>query len=353
VWDVTPAGLGGEGAYSIGGTPYLFTIDPEGEYVFGARSGDRAGAVMVDAESGSIVQDYPFVVSFPHAPLPNATFTRIFGSHSESRNGLILDAESGEILHQWKCLTPREVSPSGDVAVLDGQLRCDRDAGATFSRVIDLESGEVLLDLGERVIVNAMFSPLSTDDSVGLLVINARNSEIELYSLPDLEKIGELTAAEYGSAFFLRVHLDPESKYLGIGAGGGVVGVVDLQAVSNGESMFEALALHVEGHKTNVTQVTPTSSGLAVSAGFDGFYRVWDIESGERLFEIRVPDLRDPASAYWTNDGQVLGYEDASGYIRLTSVDVDEVLAQARAALTRSLTDDECRQYLHTDGCVD
>jgi hypothetical protein len=102
-----------------------------------------------------------------------------------------------------------------------------------------------------------------------------------------------------------------------------------------------------------VPLVIPTSTGLAVSAGFDGFYRVWDIESGERLYEIRVPGLDDPPSAFWTNDGQGLGYEDASGFIRLTSVDVDEVLAQARAALTRSLTDDECRQYLHTDGCVD
>jgi WD40 repeat protein len=148
------------------------------------------------------------------------------------------------------------------------------------------------------------------------------------------------------------VHIDPESEYLGIGAVGGVVGVVDLEAVAGGASMYEALVLHIEGHKGNVTQVSPTSSGLVVSAGFDGFYRVWDVETGERLFEIRAPGLRDAASAYWTNDGQTLGYEDASGFIRLTSVDVDEVIAQARAALTRSLTDDECRQYLHTDGCV-
>jgi WD40 repeat protein len=307
---------------------------------------------MVDAESGSIVQDYTFVVSFPYAPLPNATFTRIFGSHSESRNGVILDAESGEILHQWKCLTPREVSPSGALAVLDGQLACDQGKGATFSRVVDLESGQVLLDLGTREITNAMFSPLDTDDSSGFLVVNARNSEIELYSMPELEKVGEMTALEYGN-LFLRVHIDPESEYLGIGAVGGVVGVVDLEAVAGGASMYEALVLHIEGHKGNVTQVSPTSSGLVVSAGFDGFYRVWDVETGERLFEIRAPGLRDAASAYWTNDGQTLGYEDASGFIRLTSVDVDEVLAQARAALTRSLTDDECTQYLHTDGCVD
>jgi hypothetical protein len=37
----------------------------------------------------------------------------------------------------------------------------------------------------------------------------------------------------------------------------------------------------------------------------------------------------------------------------VTPLDTMEVVAQARAALTRFLADDECRQYLPTDGCVD
>ncbi|MGH3649453.1 MAG: AfsR/SARP family transcriptional regulator, partial [Acidimicrobiia bacterium] len=41
------------------------------------------------------------------------------------------------------------------------------------------------------------------------------------------------------------------------------------------------------------------------------------------------------------------------GVLRFTPLDTDEVIGQARAALTRELTDDECRQYLHTDGCQD
>ncbi|CAN5870553.1 hypothetical protein BH23ACT4_BH23ACT4_11830 [soil metagenome] len=350
VWDLTPAGLGGEDAYSIGGTPSRFSIDPEGEYVFASRLG--GGAALVEIGSGSIVQEYPLEVSFPFVPWANAPISRTFGTHSDTGNGVILDADSGEILHEWECLTPRVVSPSGALAVLDGQLACTPDEGATFSRVVDLESGQVLLDLGERVIMDGEFSPRALGEDGGYLVINAQDLEIELYSLPELEKVGEMDASEYGNAF-LQLHIDPQSKYLGLGAVGGVVGVVDLQAVSNGQSMFDALVLHAEGHKSNVIQVRSTSSGVVVSAAFDGFYRVWDIGTGERLFEIRAPGLGDPRSAFWTNDGQTLGYQDASGHIRLTSVDAGDVVAQARAALTRSLTDAECRQYLHTDGCVD
>jgi hypothetical protein len=96
-----------------------------------------------------------------------------------------------------------------------------------------------------------------------------------------------------------------------------------------------------------------TSDGIAASAGFDGFYRVWDTETDEMLFEIREPAIVGQGAARFTWDGSQLAYEDARGNIRFTPLDTMEAIAQARATLTRSLTDDECQQYLHTDGCED
>jgi hypothetical protein len=33
------------------------------------------------------------------------------------------------------------------------------------------------------------------------------------------------------------------------------------------------------------------------------------------------------------------------------ALDLDELVAMAERGLTRNLTDDECRQYLHTERC--
>lgn len=37
------------------------------------------------------------------------------------------------------------------------------------------------------------------------------------------------------------------------------------------------IALDIDSHKAGIPQIRVSRNGLAVSAGFDGFYRVWNI----------------------------------------------------------------------------
>jgi hypothetical protein len=39
--------------------------------------------------------------------------------------------------------------------------------------------------------------------------------------------------------------------------------------------------------------------------------------------------------------------------VRVWALDIDDLLEIARQNVTRSLTDEECRQYLHVDACPD
>ncbi len=39
------------------------------------------------------------------------------------------------------------------------------------------------------------------------------------------------------------------------------------------------------------------------------------------------------------------------GMVRVWALDIDDLLAIAQQKVTRSLTEDECRQYLHVDAC--
>ncbi len=49
-------------------------------------------------------------------------------------------------------------------------------------------------------------------------------------------------------------------------------------------------------------------------------------------------------------DGSLLAAQDCDG-VRVWTLDIDELLAIARTNVTRSLTSEECRQYLHVDPC--
>jgi WD40 repeat protein len=50
-------------------------------------------------------------------------------------------------------------------------------------------------------------------------------------------------------------------------------------------------------------------------------------------------------------DGSRLASVSADGSVRVWVLDLDELVDIAERGLTRTLTDDECRQYLHTDEC--
>lgn len=113
-----------------------------------------------------------------------------------------------------------------------------------------------------------------------------------------------------------------------------------------------AVALSQGGHKANVPYAQPTSDGRVLTAGHEGFYRMWSIETGELLWEIRSGFGGFGAVTIPRSESQVF-YQSAGLTLLSTPLESNDVIERARASLTRDLTDDECRQYLDTDGCVD
>ena len=50
-------------------------------------------------------------------------------------------------------------------------------------------------------------------------------------------------------------------------------------------------------------------------------------------------------------DGSKLASVSGDGTVRVWALDLDDLIEIARDKLTRTLTDDECQQYLHVDRC--
>ena len=56
-------------------------------------------------------------------------------------------------------------------------------------------------------------------------------------------------------------------------------------------------------------------------------------------------------SVTFSPDGNELASVGADGVVRVWALDRDDLVEIAERKVTRSLTDAECRQYLHVDAC--
>jgi WD40 repeat protein/DNA-binding SARP family transcriptional activator len=105
-------------------------------------------------------------------------------------------------------------------------------------------------------------------------------------------------------------------------------------------------------HSGSVTYAafSPDGSRLA-TASRDGTIRVWD-PYADAPAQLVLRGHAGPVGAVaFSPDGSRLASASEDGTVRVWALDLDELVDVAERGLTRSLTDDECRQYLHTEKC--
>jgi len=107
----------------------------------------------------------------------------------------------------------------------------------------------------------------------------------------------------------------------------------------------------LEGNTGGVMDLAFSADGSRLAtASLDGTVRIWDPSSGERLLTLRGHDALVTSVAF-SPDGSRLASVGAEGVVRVWSLDLDELVDIAENELTRTLTDVECRQYLHRQRC--
>jgi hypothetical protein len=79
---------------------------------------------------------------------------------------------------------------------------------------------------------------------------------------------------------------------------------------------------------------------------------VFDARSGAALQEFRHRAAVEVFKVVFSPDGSMLASWADDG-TRVWALDIDDLLEIARANVTRSLSDVECRQYLHVAACSD
>jgi WD40 repeat protein/DNA-binding SARP family transcriptional activator/class 3 adenylate cyclase len=94
---------------------------------------------------------------------------------------------------------------------------------------------------------------------------------------------------------------------------------------------------------------SPDGSRLA-STSDDGTVRLWDSGSGEQLLDLPGHPTA-VRSVSFSRDGSQLASAGTDGAVRVWALDLNDLIEIAQSELTRSLSDEECRRYLHVPTC--
>lgn len=349
IWDVTPAGPPALGAVTTTtGNAYGIHISPDGNHLAvyttppgGFELFDLATKRVVATLDGQLVD---WIYGFR---VPSPDFSLIGSLQSDGTSSVRRLPGLDVVLEMEPCTSPVAFSPDNTLVVVSAYI-CQfgvedlpTDAPRT-SRVIEVDTGRTRFEIPTSNLWSAVFVPSMTGG--GLVAING-DEGARLYDVDTgTEVAGPMSDA-------IRLSTDAEGKYLAAGSSTGRVLVIDMDAVTRGAPLLEAVVFDRVTHTGVVPAPVVTSGGLLATSGFDKLVKVWDIPTGRRLVEIRTDqDVTGPPVAF-SADGADLFYTDAGGVIRRMPLDPDLLVELAVSRLVRDLTSDECLRYFESGDC--
>jgi WD40 repeat protein len=273
-----------------------------------------------------------------------------------------------------------DVSPDGSGIALGGGSNPDDFGGSSAVREWDTSTGEELWRIGDdRDVQEVTFSPdgeyVATGDWNGIVKIIDRSGKVvRLLSGPDdynssdvaFSPDGNLIAtAEYSGALhrvrvwdwrrrdvLLKIHAGSDLPRVDFDPTGprvvvsGTDGLAEIWDVESGERVTV-----LAGPPGGVNDVVYSPDGSRIAtASEDGLVRLFDAKTGAQQMSLRGSGCAVEGVTF-SPDGTKLASSSECDGVRIWALDIDDLLAIARREAGRTITDAECRQYLHVDRC--
>ena len=316
---------------------YDIAFTPDGTRL--ASVGFDGGAKLWDTKTGLLVQSLPL----DGAPAPLSSLAL-----SPDGNKLAAGGWDGTLyLAQIEANEPDFVLPAHQGPIIDLVYSPDGKQVATASWdgsavIWDAATGEAIKHVSSQdpAGVVLMVSGVAFSPDGAFLFYGGDANDIRQWDLAsgnEVQRFDSEGMDTYGIA------VSPDGKLLAMGRQDGVVSLWD---IATGEQLRQLSA-----HAGLVLRVAFSEDGKKLaSVGFDSSAKVWDVETGQELMTL-FGISGNVFSAAFSPDGRYLAASGADGTVRFYTLDMAELVSLARERVTRSLTADECRIYLHSDEC--
>jgi WD40 repeat protein/DNA-binding SARP family transcriptional activator len=337
VWDVRPAG-GGEWA-SVDGMPGTYNagaFTPDGRAVLVPAKSDNI--VSVDITSGALTTIY-------QSP-PGPQITQLALSPDGTLGATRDDAGGGTTI--WTAATGRVITTMpGHVDDLAWSKDSQRLAISTYdglgSVVVVDRSGRTMRAEHLEPNTQAAAISLTPDGHVVAMVLSSNRDDPSLAVAKIWDWTRDTMVRTFHGQPYQHLAISPNGRQIAVS--GLNSGVAEVRDVTSG-AVVSTLAAP---SRIDDLAFSPDATTIA-TAHADGTVRLWDARSGLQTLLLHAHEDYVSHVAF-SPDGSKLLSVGANGLVHVWALDLDQLINIANSRLTRALTDDECRQYLHVARC--
>lgn len=306
-------------AYSPDGSLLAAPAEPSGVLVWDART----GADVVHLAAGTQKRS---TIAFS----PDGT---LLASGSDmARSVAVWHVASGDLRytlgHETDFVRGVAFSPDGELVATaghDGSTRLwDAETGGPIA-VLERDADNLV-----AVAFDATGERLATAGDAGMVTVWDTRARRRTMVIDDHE--GLLNGVTFG----------PDDTLVT----GGSDGTARIYSLRTGREV-----LRLRGHSGPVNLIAFSPDGrLIATSSDDRATRLWDRRTGREVLTLTGHELTVFGVSF-SPDGRFLATASADGTTVVHLLDVNELVDLARTRITRSLTVDECRQYLHVGRC--
>jgi len=120
----------------------------------------------------------------------------------------------------------------------------------------------------------------------------------------------------------------------------------DLGAATGAET------LTLSGHQARLQALAFSPDGKTLATrSKDTTVKIWDVATGREVQTLFGPAGEVTSVAFRPPNGAHLAVASGDGMVRVYVLPMEDLMALARSRVTRSLTPEKCRKYLHVEPC--
>jgi WD40 repeat protein len=258
-----------------------------------------------------------------------------FVTGSEDATAIVWDAASGQ-----KLLT----LAGHEVGVRDVALSPKGDFIATggfdgTAKVWDARTGTLIRDITEHqgLVLGVAFNPSGTN-----LATASTDATAKIWDVRTGELLFTLTGH---NSYIPDIAYSPDGSIIATGSGDGIAILWDAATGSQIRMLT--------GHSSAIEAVAFSPDGkLLATASDDNTAKIWEVATGQELFTLPGSQGGVTGVSFSPSDnGAHIALSSFDGVVRVFLLQVDDLLKLAQSRVTRSLTTEECKKYLHVDQC--